>query len=123
MAIIYDYTKKDNVLHVEAAGTGDSLEESINYVVRVKNIALEYNCQKILFDEQKLFYTLEDIELYQSVEFMVQNVPNNMKIAVVVHPEQKSEGDFWETMALNRGLYVKVCEDTDIALQWLNSSS
>jgi hypothetical protein len=45
--------------------------------------------------------------------------PKVARIAIVCKPKHIEAGDFWETVAVNRGLQVHLFTDIDDAHSWL----
>ncbi len=121
MAIQWHSSFHDGVLYVETKGFDESLEEVVRYNQAILQEGLDNNAQKVLCDERQLEYRLPLIDTFELAEDLAKNVPYSIQIAMVTHPLNEQMILFWETVALNRGLNVKVFFDPKEAALWLHS--
>ena len=119
MAISFTSRVEGNTLVVHASGFDESLEEVQAYGMGVIEACLAGGVTRILCEELDLEYRLGTFDTYQAAEFLSANVPLLARAAVVCQPKHLEEGRFWETVAVNRGLSVRVFTDPEEARRWL----
>jgi len=119
MAIAYSFHPEKNFLLVTASGFDESLEDTIGYGMAVLEASLEHQCTRVLCDERDLEYRLGTIDTFQLAETAVQAAPKLARIAIVTEPENLESASFYETVAKNRGLSVKVFQEMEKARAWL----
>jgi hypothetical protein len=91
--------------------------------LRAQQLLEEYGCRKLLIDITlvlKLHSSVANIYLF--VESL-KAVPPEMKIGVIIPPEQRWCADFTEKIAANRGIQLKVHTSDEQARLWLLSDS
>jgi hypothetical protein len=104
---------------VKASGKDDSLEQVEKYGMAIIEAALSFGCTKILCDETDLEYSLDTFESFEAAKFIAEHAPRISKTAIVCKPSSFVDSAFWETVAINRGLHVKMCKTLDEAEEWL----
>lgn len=119
MTIEHETWFKGDLLCVRAWGRDDSLEDVKRYGVAVLEKARLQNCTRILCDERELEYAIGTLDTYEYARFLAQKAPRVGRVAIVCRPEQIENGEFWETVAVNRGLKVRMYTDIDEARAWL----
>jgi hypothetical protein len=119
MSIAYTFVVRNKTLHVKAAGKDDSLEEVRKYSLAILEAARTAGCTSVLSDETDLVYTLGVMDTFESAKFISEIAPMMCKAAVVCHPAQIDDAAFWETVAVNRGVLVRVFKTAREAEQWL----
>jgi hypothetical protein len=119
MAIYYTFKDDLDLLLVETSGFDESLEEVEGYGLAVVQCCMERKYSRVLCDERNLEYRLGTLDTFASAEFMSRQVPKLAKIAIVCNEKFIVDGHFWETVAVNRGLTVRVFKDMESARQWL----
>ena len=119
MSISYQIENQEKYLKVLTSGKDDSLEEVIAYAMEVVNAAIQFNCRKILCDERELEYSISVIDTYQLAEIASQYAFTLTKIAIVCDTKFLESGKFYETVASNRGLCVRVTSNYEDAIEWL----
>ncbi len=119
MAIEYSFKPQGELMLVTASGHDDSLEDTIDYGMAVLKACLENQCTRVLCDERELEYRLGTVDTYQLAETAVQAAPKLVRIAIVIGPENLEDAAFYETVAKNRGLSVKVFQEMNEARKWL----
>jgi hypothetical protein len=98
----------------------DSLDFSIEYFTRVADECQQRGCTKALIIEE-LQGHLTTMETYTVAE-KLPKLFRGIKLAFVdMVPEHKQENIFGETVAVNRALHAKVCDDEQAAVDWLRS--
>jgi hypothetical protein len=119
MPITYELKGKDDLLIVVSSGVCDDLDQLKEYVLDLHEAATTLEQTRILVDETQLEYRLSTINSYYSGEFMSEIAPKPYKIAVVCRQEGWDDTKFWETVAVNRGVPVRVFADKDRAEEWV----
>lgn len=121
MAIHYSFEMQSDYLLVKAWGMDEDLEEVKRYGEAVIQAAVQHNCTRVLCDETELVYRLELAETFFSAEHISKLVPSLHRVAIVTQASQLEVGKFWEDVAVNRGLYVRMYTSLDEARKWLLS--
>jgi hypothetical protein len=111
-----------DTLLVRAWGVDDSLEDVQGYGMAVIQACIESKCLRVLCDERDLEYRLGTIDTYRAAEFISQNVPRLVRVALVCLPEQIEDAAFWENVAVNRGMLARAFKDMDTARAWVGES-
>lgn len=119
MAIAYSFHPEKNYLLVTASGFDESLEDTIGYGMAVLEACLEHQCTRVLCDERDLEYRLSTIDTFQLAEAAVQAAPKLVRIAIATGPDNLEDASFYETVAKNRGLSVKVFQELVEARDWV----
>lgn len=120
MAIQYDAKMQNDVLIVTTSGFDESLEEVQQYGMDVIEVAMRHRATRVLCDERDLEYRLDTIMTFESAKFIAEKAPKVGRVAIVCAPECLPSGQFWETVAVNRGLKVTVTADFERALAWVS---
>jgi len=120
MAIQYEMQINDNVLTVIAAGFDETLQQTFEYSHAVIQTAVEHGCTRILCDERNLEYRLSTIDTFELAKQVTHVAPKVAKIALVCNPMSFADGQFFETVAFNRGLSVQVFKNVADAQNWLD---
>lgn len=121
MAINFTITIKDRYLLITASGKDESLEEVESYGMAVIQAAIDNRVTHILCDERQLEYALGTFDIFESARFIAEHVPRLAKTAIVTGANEIQDVAFWETVAVNRGLHVKMFQNMDEAEAWLLS--
>lgn len=120
MAIHYETTCDNGVLRVTTRGSDDGLGAVISYADGVAASAKGCGCTKILCDERELTYDLSTMDTYAAAEAASVYGGLGARIAIVCRPEFLEAGIFYENVATNRGLHLKVTTDIGEAERWLS---
>lgn len=123
MAIRYTITTEGEMLTVEASGCDDNVEEVMAYGTAIVDAAVRAGCRRILTDERRLEYRLGTVETFECASFIARYAPHVARVAIVCSTEFLRIARFWETVAGNRGLTVRVFDDIAAARGWLESPS
>jgi len=119
MAIHYQTEVHGNLLKVITTGEDESLEEVMDYAHTIINEAVKAGIIKVLCDERNLIWKLSTFDTFQLAEDTSMLAPKVAKIAIVCNAKYVEEGRFYETVATNRGLTIRVLSDIDEAERWL----
>lgn len=119
MAITYSMSAQGSLLRVKASGTDENLQEVTAYGEAIIQSALAHNCTRILCDETELVYALGTFDTFRAAEHIAKVAPKVAKIALICHPDYLADAKFWENVAVNRGLRVRMFLSLDKAEQWM----
>jgi hypothetical protein len=119
MAIDFQIALEGNTVVVKSTGYDDSLEEVQQYGLAIITACIESGATRILCDETELEYRLGTFDLYYYAMFLSEHTPRVGRAAVVCNERFFSDTQFWETVAVNRGLMVHVFTDVNSARVWL----
>ena len=119
MAITTDFDFRDGVLYVKVSGEDDSVDDVIGYGQAVIQQALQHNATRILSDETDLVYRIGTFDVFASAKALAENAPRIVRAALVVNPVQIKDARFFETVAINRGLDVRMFTSFEEAKTWL----
>ncbi len=113
--------KGDYILAVyNGEPTGGDLEAGR---LSAQKLLEEYGCRKLLIDITLVLRLHNSVaNLYLFVDSL-KAVPPEVKIGVIIPPEQRWCADFTETIAANRGIQLKVHTSDERARLWLLSES
>lgn len=119
MAIEYLMKPEGDLLCVEASGFDESLAEVQEYGLAVLTHCAEGQHKRLLCDERRLEYRLDTVDTFRAAAFISEIAPGVGRAALVCHPSCAKDAQFWETVAVNRGVAVRVFQDLDAACAWL----
>lgn len=119
MAISFKIESRDQFLTVVTRGKDENLKQVEAYSAAVIEAAIKNKSKKILCDERELEYSISVADTYKLAEAASKYAVNVLKIAIVCDAKNLVDGKFYETVALNRGLLVRVTDDIDEAINWL----
>jgi hypothetical protein len=120
MAISFHAEIANGVLLISASGRDENLQQVIDYGSAVIDLAIESGVTHILCDERNLEYALDTFDTFQSAQKIAELAPRLARIAIVCGPQFFKDGKFWETVAVNRALQVRVDTDIERAKEWLH---
>jgi hypothetical protein len=87
-------------------------------------LARKHRTHRILIDDSKLASTVSTMEIYEMPGlYETSDANRRSKWALILPPKGpiREDVDFYTTMCLNRGWYVKTFEDRRSAIDWLLS--
>jgi len=116
-------------LHVDASGEF-SLEEAKRTFLEMLAAVAMHKARKVLIDGRKVVGEPKTMERFYYGEFAAQAVarsadrerPYVPQFAYVLHEPVLDPQRFGERVARNRGMYVKVFDHLEEALEWLGTS-
>jgi hypothetical protein len=121
MAIEYVLKAEGDLLTVKTSGFDENLKEVEEYGLAILEACTAGHYSRVLCDETELEYRLSTFDTFQSAEFLASQAPRIGKAAIVCNARFIGEARFWETVAVNRGLTVRVFKDVQSARNWLES--
>jgi hypothetical protein len=119
MAIEYSIGNTAGFLKVTAKGKDENLQEVMDYGHAIVDAAVHHGVAKVLCDETELEYALGTMDIFESARYISEIAPKIARIAIACKPEQTYDAGFWETVAVNRGLRVKMFKTVADAEKWL----
>ena len=120
MAITYQAEmREDGLLVITAAGRDENLQQVLDYGYSVIELAIEKKAKLILCDERNLEYALGTVDTFQAAQQIAERATKVARVAIVCGPNFLEDGKFWETVAVNRYLVVRVDTDFEKAKEWL----
>jgi hypothetical protein len=121
MAISFRVLDGDGFLRIVSTGLCEDLDQLKEYVLAMHKATISSGQIRVLVDETGVAYRLATVDDYHSGCFASQLAPQPLKIAVLCSPEGWSNAKFWETVAVNRGVPVRVFRDQNSAEAWVRS--
>lgn len=128
MSIEQEMHFESGLLNVDARGEF-SLEEAKRAFLEMLAAVARYQAEKILLDGRKVKGKPEDLERFFYGEFAAREtlrLVNEHRIvprfAYVIHVPLRDPRRLGETVAVNRGMNVKIFETPEDALGWLASA-
>ncbi len=119
MAITYISEIKEDMLLITASGRDENVRQVIDYGSAVIDLAVRHGATLVLCDERNLEYALDTFDTFQSAREIADLAPKVARIAIVCGAKFLKDGKFWETVAVNRALQVRVDTDIERAKAWL----
>jgi hypothetical protein len=110
---------EDGWLVVTASGRDERLQDVIDYGSAIIQLAAEHGVTRVMCDERCLEYALGTFDTYEAAQTIAERAPACHRVAIVCSPTSLSDGQFWETVAVNRDLRVRVDTDITRAREWL----
>ena len=118
---------ESGLLRVEASGEF-SLEDAKRAFREMIEVVVQYKAQKILFDGRNVKGKPKDMERFHYAEYVAKEthrIVSEHKIvprfAYVMHEPLRDPAKYGETVAVNRGVNVKVFETPGDAIEWLTT--
>lgn len=122
MAIQFEVEPLDDYLLVRAHGFDEDLEDVMRYGMGVIQAAIEHDATAVLADERDLEYRLDQTDTFESAKFIAEVAPKVGRFAFVPPEGFEADADFWELIAVNRGLWVRAFRDYDEAVAWVTGT-
>lgn len=127
MSILHKMHFESGLLHVDATGEYDSLEEAKQLFLEMLGAVAQYRAKKVLLDGRTLKGKPEYFERFLYGEFAAKETMRLVKehglaprFAYVLKEPQSDPRRFGETVARNRGMNLMVFETPEEAFVWLN---
>ena len=130
MGMDVDIRLEDGFLNVRVAGRF-SLEEANDGLVQMFGAVARYRTTRVLVDCRELQGSITTMENFDHVNFAAEmiekfsqrGVSRATRFAYVTVGAFYDPDKFAETVAVNRGLEVRIFDNIDDALQWLEIDS
>ena len=122
MSIQYTFKSEKDVLVVETSGFDENVEEVMLYGKSVVEECRKGHFKRLLCNELQLEYRLGTLDTFENAKYISQFAAEIGRAAIVCNEKFFVDARFWETVAVNRGLEVRVFKDMETARQWLAES-
>jgi hypothetical protein len=119
MGIQFVTGKEGDTLLVRAHGFDENLDQVQQYGMNIIAVAREQGVTQVLCDERELEYRLGTFDTYTAASYISAHAPAVCKVAIVCRPDDIVDAKFWETVAVNRGLTVRIFKELVDAQNWL----
>lgn len=119
MTIAYEIHIEGDTVRVKASGIDESLREVQDYGMTIVKAVVASRSTRVLCDERELDYALDTLDTYEYAAFLASHVARPVKVAIVPKPEHLDDASFWEDVAVNRGMTVRIFRDMEEAEAWL----
>jgi len=120
MSILFRMSVTGQRLLVTASGEDDSPAQVLEYGLAVIEAAIQHQVRQVLCDERNLTYRIGTVDTYLVAEKIAEAAPKVGRVALVCNAAGKTDAKFWENVAVNRGLIVRVFQSMDEAVGWLD---
>lgn len=125
MSLLEQMQFESGLLHVVVTGEF-SLEEAKRNFQEVLGAVVQYRATKVLLDGRTVKGNPGAVERFYYGEFAANETMRLAKehgifprFACVIHEPLRDPRKFGETVAVNRGMNIKVCETPEEAFAWL----
>lgn len=119
MAIAYSVAVEGDMLVVKASGFDETLEQVQDYGLSVIEACQRHGSLRVLCDERELRYRLSTVDTYAVASFTAARASRVARVAIVCGPQDFADAQFWEDVAVNRGLSVRAFRELAAARAWL----
>lgn len=119
MSIRYTIRADGDLLRVVASGRDHDLDEVMAYGAAVLDAVISAGCHRVLCDERAMEYAIGTVDTYELAKYTAEHARGVAKVAIVCRRGQEEDAEFWEDVAVNRGLQVKVFQRIEDAERWL----
>jgi hypothetical protein len=123
LAIVHTETLDGDTLLVKSSGFDESLEQVQAYGIAVIAACIRHGVTHVLCDDLDLEYRLGTVDTFQSAQFIAAQAPAVARVALVCNPKYIADARFWEDVAVNRGLTVRVFTEVEAARAWLRQGA
>ena len=123
MAIHFTTAVEGDLLLVRSAGFDESLAQTEQYGAALIQECLAKGIRRVLCDERELEYRLSTIDTFELAAFLADQARGLARVAIVCSEKCVADAKFWETVAVNRMLSVRVFRDPADARAWLDAAS
>ena len=110
---------KDGYLYVEISGAFDRFRTK-ELMRQVFQSAQSQSFSRILVDIRNMAGPIPTMARFEMARFLATEQKAVLRVAVLKLPEQVPDDKFFENVAGNRGIPVKVTTDLEKALDWLD---
>ena len=115
MTVDVKYIESSNYLSVSCLGRYD-FEALKGAIDLISEHSLNLNCPTALIDYSVIDGKLSNADKYNIGEYIARKLSSRTKLAVVDKPENINK--FGETVAVNRGAFVRVFSNKEDAVKW-----
>jgi hypothetical protein len=108
----------EGYLHIEFAGEF-SIPAAKRSVDTMMDACMKMSCTKVLFDCRCMTGSLSTMDRYDVAQYGSDKIDHIIRVAMLGRDDQILPDKFFENVAVNRGLTLKVFTDIDEAVAWL----
>jgi hypothetical protein len=123
MAYHMEVVCEDDYLHIYV--TGDNTpEDVIAYLDQIRRSCVEHGCPKVLIEENLTGPPFATVDVYDVVDAASRGVAPAIRYIAFIDTNPAhdfAQMKFAETVAVNRGVNVKVFRDVPSAREWIRS--
>jgi hypothetical protein len=109
---------KEGHLHVEVSGVFDQARAK-EFIRQILNACQGHELRKILVDIRKIKGQIPNLARFKLAEFLTAEETVLVQMAVFKSEGQVPDDRFFENVAVNRGVMVKVSNDLKEVVKWL----
>jgi len=123
MSYTVTYIKQKHYLH--ACIVADSTREDVlNSLIEIQKTCLKDKCRRVLIEEDYIGPTISTFDIFSIIEQISPGIsPDIQQIAFVDANKRHVDAvHFAETVAVNRGVNIRIFTDNKDAAAWLSSS-
>jgi hypothetical protein len=110
--------RKEGYLHVTVSGafTVALAKQSVDMLAATCS---KEDCYAVLFDCRPMTGEMRIFDRYTIGQYGSEVLSHAIKVAMLAREDQVSPDDFFENVAVNRGMILKVFSDEKKAIAWL----
>jgi hypothetical protein len=123
MAITYSVEPRGQYVYFAGQGVEESLDEDLRIHDFIVRTCKENNCRRALIDDRNVVYTASILSIYELVKRYAQEEmpPYIERAALLANPEFHEDNQFFENVAQNRAINLRVFHDMESAVRWLTT--
>jgi hypothetical protein len=110
--------RREGYLNLTISGTF-SLEAAKQSVDMLAEACNKESCYSVLFDCRPMTGEMPMFDKYKIGEYGAKVLPHVIRVAMLGREDQVSPDGFFENVAVNRGMILKVFSDEKKAVEWL----
>lgn len=111
-------TQREGYMYIEFTGRF-SINAAKSAVDAMVNACIKANCTKALFDCRPMTGDLSTMDRFDIAQYGSSAIERTIKIAMLGRDDQLLPDKFFENVAVNRGLALRLFYDIDEAISWL----
>jgi len=115
----YRIERTKSYLLITSSGVFKSQTDVLDYADKLFREFDKWGLKSILMDERKMKHIVSNIDIYEIGKYVAERLAGDYRIAIVYDKEFFSKGGFFETVASNRSLCVRIFLDFNEAEKWL----
>lgn len=122
MDITVTSSLKDQYIFIASAGRLEKKEDLFRHAELMYREINRYDKKVILIDNRNTIFPLNKLDYYDQIKYFSTNLPEEIrfyKLAIVMDPKYEEIGQFWETVAVNRGFQYHSFTSIEEAHNWL----
>ena len=114
-----EFNPRDGIVETTVEGDIDSLDDVQRFAADVAEMTRKCDCHHVLHDLRRTVVKLSTSDIFTAEEIVKRvGLAGPVKRALVIGSLHR-DGQFYETVLLNRGHFVKLFTDLESAREWL----